>query len=236
MHSRFRIISAAVLGLALVAGNVAAQTKEKKTAKKPAAAKVKKEMDSDVAAIGGTGVPIGYIGRTDHPGQKLSAAKYVRDAMGWDVTTGPAHILWRPGDKASGNYTVSATLDQLAKPMHPESYGIFIGGSDLGGPKQSYLYFLVKGTGELFVQSRDGDKLTPRIPWTKNAAVPVADANGKASYKLGIQVRGDSLRFWVNGKQVAALAKDGLATNGIYGLRINHNLHVHATPVSKSRP
>jgi hypothetical protein len=232
MHSRFRIISAAVLGLALVAGTAAAQTKEKKTAKKPAAVKVKKEMDADVAAIGGTGVPIGYIGRTDRPTQKLSDAKYVRDATGWDVTTGPPHILWKSGATASGKYTVSATIDQLATPMHPESYGIFVGGSDLSGPNQSYLYFLVRGSGELFVQSRNGDKLTPRIPWLKSAAVPTADANGKASYKLGIQVTGDSVKFWVNGKQAAALPKGDLQTNGINGLRINHNLHVHATPVT----
>lgn len=232
MRSRFRIIPAAVLGLALVAASAAAQTKEKKTAKKPAAVKVKKEMDADVPAVGGTGVPIGYIGRTDRPTQKLSDAKYVRDASGWDVTTGPAHILWKPDAKASGKYTVSATIDQLAKPVHLESFGIFVGGSDLSGPNQSYLYFLVRGSGELFVQSRNGDKLTPRIPWTKNAAVPAVDANGKGSYKLGIQVAGDSVRFWVNGKQAAALPKGDLQTNGIYGLRINHNLHVHATPVT----
>ena len=30
--------------------------------------------DPDVSAIGGTGVPNGYIGRTDRPDQQLSAA------------------------------------------------------------------------------------------------------------------------------------------------------------------
>ena len=62
--------------------------------------------------------------------------------------------LWRPKDTASGNYTVSATIDQLGKPAHPEAYGIFIGGSDLSGPNQSYLYFLVRGTGEMFAKTR----------------------------------------------------------------------------------
>lgn len=237
MDSRVKMISAAMLAVALFAGSADAQTKtKKKKADKPTAAKVMKEMDADVPAIGGTGVPMGYFGRTDKPAQMLSEAKYLRVETGWDITTGPAHILWNPKDVATGDYTVTVTFDQLVKPAHPEGFGLFIGGTDLTGVNQSYLYFLVRGTGEMFAQTRVGDKTTGRIAWQKSYGVPGEDTMGKGRYQLAIRVAGDSVVFLSNSRRVAVLQKKDMPTNGIYGLRINHNLHVHATPPSITRP
>lgn len=204
------------------------------SAQRPTQKKVMK--DEDIAAVGGTGVPVGYVGRTDRPNQRLADAKYVKRGNGWDVTTGPAHILYNPRQTASGSYTVTATIDQLAKPTHPESYGIFIGGSDLYRANQSYLYFLVRGTGELLVKTRSGDNTPSVIDWKPSSLVPKEDATGKASYKLAIQVTTDSVKFWVNGHEAAALPKGTLSANGVYGLRINHNLKLHVTPVSVTHP
>jgi hypothetical protein len=223
LHKRIFVTSLVLT--ALLAAQVSAQT--------PAKKKVMK--DEDIAAVGGTGVPLGYVGRTDRPNQRLSDAKYVKRGNGWDVTTGPAHILYNPSQTASGSYTVSATIDQLANPAHPESYGIFIGGSGLTGSGQTYLYFNVRGTGEFLVKTRNGDNTASAIDWKTSSLVPKADASGRASYKLAIQVASDSVKFWVNGHQVAALPKGTLPTNGIYGLRINHNLKLHVTPVSVTR-
>lgn len=236
MHFRFRMTSATVATFALIAGAAACQTKTGTSGAASDTAKAMKGADADVNANGGTGAPAGYLGRTDHPTQKLTDAKYAKDATGWDVTTGPAHILWKAADTASGNYTVSATIDQLAKPKHPEAFGIFVGGSDLSGPTQSYLYFLVRGTGEILAKSRKGDVLTGRIAWQKSYAAPVQDSSGRASYTLSIRVAGDSIHFLVNSHQAAVLARKDMPTGGIYGLRINHNLHVHATPVTITRP
>lgn len=193
-------------------------------------------LDADVAAIGGTGVPSGYVGRTDRPEQELSAAKYAVSGSGWDVTTGPAHILYRAGDSASGSYTVTTTINQLAAPAHPEAYGVFVGGRELDGPGQRYLYFLVRGTGEMMAKVRDGDKTRNVLAWQKNSAVPTASASGQASYKLAIQVAGDSVRLRVNDQPVATVAAAGLPTTGVYGIRVNHNLHVRATPATVGRP
>ena len=192
--------------------------------------------DPDVSAVGGTGVPNGYVGRTDRADQQLSGAKYAVSGGGWDVTTGPAHILYRPGDSASGAYTVTATIDQLAAPAHPEAYGVFVGGKNLDGPGQQYLYFLARGTGEFMARVREGDKTRNVLAWQKHAAVPVANASGQGSYRLGIQVAADSVRFLVNGQRAAAVAAANLPTSGVYGLRINHNLHVRATPATVTRP
>ncbi len=192
--------------------------------------------DPDVVAIGGTGVPNGYIGRTDRPDQQLSGAKYAVSGNGWDVTTGPAHILYRPADSASGSYTVSTTIDQLAAPAHPEAYGVFVGGQNLEGAAQQYLYFIARGTGEMMARVREGDKTRNVLAWQKNPAVPVANASGLGTYRLGIQVAADSVRFLVNGQRAAAVAAAGLPTSGVYGIRINHNLHVRATPAAVTRP
>jgi hypothetical protein len=192
--------------------------------------------DPDAAAIGGTGVPNGYVGRTDRPDQQLSSAKYAVSGGGWDVTTGPAHILYRPGDSASGSYTVSTTIEQLAAPAHPEAYGVFVGGTNLDGAGQQYLYFLARGTGEMMARVREGAKTRNVLAWQKHAAVPTANASGQASYRLAIQVAPDSVRFLVNGQRAAAVAAAGLPTSGVYGVRINHNLHVRAMPATVTRP
>jgi hypothetical protein len=183
---------------------------------------------------GGSGLPAGFVGRTDNASAPITGARYTASGGNWDVVTGPAHIVYRPQDVATGNYKVSATIDQLEKPAHREAYGIFFGGKDLDKPTQAYTYFVVAGSGELLVKVREGDKTRDVIKWTSSPDVPKADASGKASYALGAQMTGDAVKFTVNGKQVASVSKVGLPTDGIAGLRINHNLHVNVSPVSIS--
>lgn len=240
MRGKFTVLVASLIALSFGAAQLDAQATTKTTTKKTAAKKPveKTADDADVAAIGGTGVPTGYVGRTDRANAQLSGAKYAVSGNGWNVTTGPAHILYRAADTASGFYTVTATIDQLAAPAHPEAYGIFIGGKNLDGPDQTYLYFLVRGTGEMFAKVREGDNTRGVIAWQPSKAVPAANAAGQATYKIAIQVVPDSVRFWVNDRQAAAIpmATVSMPVDGVYGLRINHNLQVRATPVTLTRP
>jgi hypothetical protein len=228
----------AVLALSSAAYSCTQTQKDSETASTTGetAAVMSAVEDADVAAVGGTGVPTGYVGRTDRPDQQLSAAKYAVSGNGWEVTTGPAHILYRPTDSASGSYTVSTTIDQRAAPAHPEAYGVFVGGRDLNGAGQRYLYFLVRGTGEMMARVREGDKTRNVFAWQKHTAVPAANAAGQASYRLAIQVNADSVRFLVNGQRAASVAAAGLPTDGVYGIRVNHNLHVRATPATVTLP
>lgn len=196
-----------------------------------------KAANGDVdRATGGAGLPAGFVGRTDNAAAAITGAKYTAAGDMWEVVTGPAHIVYKPQDMASGNYTASATIEQLEKPAHPEAYGIFIGGKDLDQPTQAYTYFIVRGTGELAVKVREGDKTRDVVAWTPSADVPKQDASGKASYNLAAQVTGDAVKFSVNGKQSASVSKVGLPTDGIAGLRINHNLHVKFSPISIKTP
>lgn len=183
-------------------------------------------------ATGGSGLPAGFVGRTDNASAPITGAKYTASGGSWDIVTGPAHIVYRPQDAATGNYTASATIEQLEKPAHREAFGLIIGGRDLDQPTQAYTYFVVAGSGELLVKVREGDKTRDVIKWTATPDVPKADASGKASYALSAQVTGDAVKFLVNGQQVASVSKVGLPTEGIAGLRVNHNLHLKASPVS----
>lgn len=194
-------------------------------------------MDHDAdSGAAGTGVPAGYVGRTDKTTAKITDAKYTASNGQWEIRTGPAHIVYAPRDTASGTYTVSTTIEQLEAPRHPEAYGIFFGGQQLDQPaQQKYGYFEVRGTGEYLVKARNGDATTSLIEWTASDAVPKQNASGKAVYQLAVKVGTDSVHFLVNGKPVAAVSARTVPTNGIAGLRVNHNLHISAVPVSIER-
>ena len=190
--------------------------------------------DPDVAAQG-TGIPAGFTAITDDTTAQITNARYVTRGRSWEVTTGPAHIVFAAKDTARGRYTASTSFAQLEAPHHPEGYGIFVGGRDLGSPNRVYTYFLVRGNGEFLVKSRAGAKTTDVLAWRSNPAVPKADSSGKANYRLAIRVDADSVRFLVNDKQVAALKAGTVATDGVAGLRINHNLHVTTSPIAITR-
>jgi hypothetical protein len=193
------------------------------------------ERDPDVAQNGG-GVPQGYVALTDKPDAQVTAVSYTTSGSDWEVKTGPAHIVYSPKDSASGVYAVSTTIQQLEKPRHPEAYGIFFGGHHLDDRSaQRYGYFIVRGTGEYLIKTRQGDSTTTVVPWTASENVPKEDSTGKASYDIKVHFAPDTAHFMVNGKLVAAVPKKDLPSEGIAGLRINHNLHLDVQPVTISK-
>jgi hypothetical protein len=218
----------------LLAASIAACAKKQDTTSDSAAASVAASHDADVAAQG-NGAPAGYAVVTDDSTAKVTSIRYLPSSGNLDVTTGPAHIVYAAKDTARGAYTVTATITQLEAPRHPEAYGVFVGGHDLDKPVRTYTYFVVRGTGEFLVKTRDGAKTNNVMSWSANSAVPKADSAGKATYRLAVRVAADSVRFLVNDKQVAAVKAGTVPTDGVAGLRINHNLHVLTSPVSISR-
>src|SRR5688572_20960160 len=59
------------------------------------------ESDPDVAA-GGSGVPAGFTARLDRDNAKIEDAKYISTGGAWEITTGPAHIVYSTSNTASG--------------------------------------------------------------------------------------------------------------------------------------
>ena len=178
---------------------------------------------------GSTPLPAGWSGRTDRPTDKLTDAKFVKMGPGFHVTSGPAAIYWSASQSVKGPFVATTTITQTKAPMHPEAYGIFFMGKQLDGPEKNYAYFLVRGDGKFLVNHRAGSEVHKIVPWTENAAVKKQDASGKVTNTLTVDAsKADSVRLLVNGTQVAAIEGNHLGgTDGIVGLRVNHNLDVH---------
>jgi hypothetical protein len=156
---------------------------------------------------------------------------FVTMGSGLHVTSGPAAIYYRAADNATGEYAVSATFAQR-KSMQHEAYGLFIGGSNLQDSTQAYTYFVIRPMdGAILINHRAGDARPKQIvPWTPEPAVNKEDAtDGHASNSLTIHVAKDTVHFIANGKLVRAIPKSDLggATDGLAGLRVNHNLDLH---------
>ena len=214
-------LTAAVLVAALAACSTRTETPDS------AAAQV---GDPDVAASG-TGVPSGFTAVTDDASAQLTDIRYATAGEGWEVTTGPAHIVFAAKDSATGQYTASASFEQIEAPRHPEAYGIFVGGRGLDGDGRSYTYFIVRGTGEFAIKTRNGARVDNVVDWRAHPAVAKQDSAGRATYRLAVRSGTDSVRFLVGDQQVHAVRAGTVPTNGVAGLRINHNLHVRTSPI-----
>jgi hypothetical protein len=189
-------------------------------------AQTAKDQDPDRMVQGGGKLPAGWQARLDNSSAKLDAVKFEASGSGFHVTSGPAGIYFKPDQKGTGAYETHATFTQLEPAAHPEAYGLIIGGSDLQSENQKYTYFLIRQDGKFLIKKRDGASTPNVMTWTENAAIKKADASGKATNALSVEVSADKVRFLVNGTEVASQPRSQVDTNGIAGLRINHNLNV----------
>jgi hypothetical protein len=141
---------------------------------------------------------------------------------------GPSAVLFNPTIVATGAYRAAATFSQTRATPHPEAYGLIIGGKDLDRDEQDYLYFLVRQDGKFLVKHRAGAETRTLIDWTAHQAVRAIDAAGTVTNALSVDVLPDAVRFVANGVEVQRLPRSGGPnTDGMVGLRINHNLDVH---------
>ena len=184
--------------------------------------------DPDKLQKAGSTLPVGWKARLDNGSTEIAGVNLMQMNGGLHFVTGPAGIYYRPTDQASGAYEVHATFKQMAAATHPEAYGLFIGGSNLDGPDQKYLYFLVRQGGMFLVKRRAGTA-TPTInDWTASPSVKPLDASGQAVNTLSIDVGKDKVRFIINGTEVSSVPRAQADADGIVGLRVNHNLNVSA--------
>jgi len=184
------------------------------------------QADHDKPVAGGGTLPSGWKGRLDSGGTSLAGVKVTPMGGAVHFVTGPAGIYYRPADKPAGAYAASATFTQMEPAAHPEAYGLFVGGADLDGANQKYTYFLVRQDGKFLVKRRAGSATPTIADWTDSSAIHKADASGKMSNTLAIEVGKDKVRFLVNGMEVAAAESTKVDTAGLAGLRVNHNLNV----------
>jgi hypothetical protein len=148
---------------------------------------------------------------------------------GWHINTATSGILYRDRDRASGTYEFSAKLHLFPEgPGHREALGIFFAGRDLQGAGQRYTYFLIRGDGSYKIKRRSGAAATDVSgDWAMSPAILKAKSDGPVANVLSIAVGKDKVSFRVNGQEAYSVPAAGMDTDGIVGLRINHNLSVH---------
>src|SRR2546427_12641795 len=174
--------------------------------------------DPNNAVAGGGSLPAGWRAHTDK-NAPLANVKFVAMGSGYHTTLGPALILWRAADTASGSYHIVATFTQTKAPRHPEGYGLLFGGRDLAGAAQRYTYFLVRSDGTFLVKRRSGDSTSfVTSDWTPSPTVVMAaSSTGAATNELGVAVKGDSVRFLVNGNDVFVTKAANVDAAGVVG-------------------
>ena len=202
-------------------------------------------QDADRSVKGGITVS-GWKGRVDRrpasAGKTIADSKFASEAGALRLSVGPAAIYWNDANKASGDYQVKATFkEHKMAASHPHSYGIFIGGKDLESDNENLLYCIVYGNGTYSVKSFNGAKVTTLVDRAAHDALKKADANGESTNEIGWRVAGGKASCVVNGVEVKSFDKaevigpDKLAsTDGVYGIRVSHNLELTVSGLTKS--
>jgi hypothetical protein len=164
--------------------------------------------------------------------------QFVTAGSGFHATNPQAAVYWNPSNTASGTYTVKGTFTLMKPSSHNNYYGLIFGGSDLDGPQQKYLYFVIGQNGSWLIKSRDGDGKTDTVsPKTPNDAVKKPDASGRSTNELEVRVGSDKIDYAVNGQVVTSTPKSGMTakTDGIWGIRVNHQLEVQVDGLGVSK-
>jgi hypothetical protein len=175
--------------------------------------------------------PEGWRVRLDDPGPDSTKLVFTAMAPGFHVTTGPAVILWNPATTARGAFKAETNIF-LFKPAsgHAEAYGLFVGGADLDAANESYTYFLVRNDGQYLVKKRAGKDTRDVIPWTRSPAIKLFDGKEESVANLLTVAAGPTtVDFFINGTKVASRPRADVTTDGIVGLRVNHNLNLHVS-------
>jgi hypothetical protein len=179
--------------------------------------------------------PDGWAVRYDRANAVDSTLAFTAMAPGWHVATGPSAILWDSTRTASGDFAVTSEMF-LFPGERAEGFGIFVGGRDLAGAGQQYTYFLLRRNGMFTIKRRDGATASTLVPWTAHPAIEThTKSEGTVKYALGVVAGADSVRFTVNGTEVAALPRATVAPDGVVGLRVNHALNLHVTSLDVRR-
>ena len=166
------------------------------------------------------------------------AIKFVTMGSGFHATNPQAAVYWNPANTVTGAYTVKGTFTLMAPSGHVNYYGLVFGGSALEGAEQEYLYFLVAQDGTWLIKNRSGATAGTVVAKTANDAVKKPDATGKSINALEVRVKADAVDYVVNGVVVHSMPKAGttMKTDGIYGIRVNHQLEVMVDGFSVSKP
>lgn len=247
---RTSLFSTAALALGVIAGCSSATSTTAGAGTGAAAAAAAPMEESRTVAGGGISVS-GWQGRIDAKetaaGLTLSDARLAMEGNALSVTTGPAVTYWNPANRATGNYSVSATFTEpqyMSLNNHPHPYGIVVGGNELGTDNESYLYCAAYGNGNFIVRGFGPTAFQlngPRAvahPAVNRAASP----GTPVTQQIAINVTPTNVECVINGQVVASYPKSEVvaagrlrSTDGVYGIRFAHNTHATVSGLTMTR-
>lgn len=211
------------------------------------AALVAQDKDADRKVAGGGITVKGWQGKIDagavKKGLTINDSKFSGDEKALTLTVGPAASYWNPANTVKGDYTVKASFrEPKISADHPHPYGIFIGGSQLDTDKHNLLYCVAYSDGSVLVRGFSGGTVFNPFKRQPNEAVNKAGADGSVSQDIQWTVKGDRAECSVNGKVVAGFNKADIvgpgkleSTDGVYGLRVSHNVNVNVTGLAAGK-
>lgn len=178
--------------------------------------------------------PDGWEVRFDREGSSMEDLRLVTMPPGMHVTTGPAMIAYHPDSTATGSYTLESEVFLFDPDGRREGFGFFVGGADLAGADQSYTYFLLRQGGEFLVKVREGSETRVVQDWTGHDAIRswTEGEGATAQNVLALRVGEAGVAFLVNDAVVWESPAGSVATDGVFGLRVNHGLNLHVTSIT----
>ena len=226
MRARWIYGMALAAAVALIAPSLAAQ-----------------DQGASQAVKGGGITAKGWTGKVDASRENgtltINDSKFAEEGGGFRVTTGPSAVYWNPANKASGNYTVSATFTEpkyMNVNDHAHPYGIAIAGNGLDGPNMSMLYCSAYGDGRFIFRGFGPAPFQIGRPAPNAAVNKAAGKNEPVTQTIAISVKADAVECSINGTVVASSPKSEViapgkltSTDGVYGLRFGHNTDVIVT-------
>lgn len=205
------------------------------------------QMEVDRVVPGGGITAPGWMGKIPDAssikqGRTINDSKFEAKGDTMTLTIGPAAIYWNPKNVAKGNYAIKATIREpkvMSASGHAHPYGIFIAGNKLDTDAMSLLYCAPYATGTFIVRGFGPAPfaLGGRQP-IASEAVNKTGADGSVTQELMWTVKGGTAECSINGKVVATYPneKEQLVAagrleslDGIYGLRVSHNLDLIVT-------
>ncbi|MEM7200156.1 MAG: hypothetical protein AAF628_07815 [Planctomycetota bacterium] len=169
---------------------------------------------------------VGWTVRLDEPEATGDSARVSGDGVTLEVRPGPNATLWHADRRATGTYRLAADVTHLDSGLHPHGAGLAFGGTAVDGDQQAYAYFLVRGDGHFLIKIRNGEDLKEIVLWTEHAAVSKEDTKGVTANHLAVEVGAEQTRFFVNDTEVHTTPTADLPTDGQFGFRLVHDLHV----------
>lgn len=188
-------------------------------------------------------VPEGWEIRLDRPAPDVVVGSdaetadifFVNMTPGWHITTGPRAIFYHPESVVSSDFKIKSLIHLFdTKGRDREGFGLFFGGKNLQEDSQEYLYFLIRNTGDFLVKARKGSETENIIGWTASDTIVkyVGGDDPTGTNELTVEVVDGMIKFHINGTEVSSISTDGWVTDGIFGLRVNHQVNLHIEDLS----